>query len=200
MTEVKKTLRKDIQAKKLLFLYFVFISGTKDKNCWSVNYISRRICALEDSSVNISSKYSHPDSEPPKDKLWYKIKRSGMKEAEELIEAAGRVEYHDIMEKHHILRINNLKKNDSAEYKFILKRQNGKWNISDSPGVTLVVTGNSVNTMQMVSLFQKVQCEGFRRILMDLLAGMEFTTNKYCILLVYNHLDLRIVLSWLPSS
>lgn len=80
-----------------------------------------------------------------------------MKEAEELIEAAGRVEYHDIMEKHHILRINNLKKNDSAEYKFILKRQNGKWNISDSPGVTLVVTGNSVNTMQMVSLFQSLQ-------------------------------------------
>lgn len=80
-----------------------------------------------------------------------------MKEAEELIEAAGRVEYHDIMEKHHILRINNLKKNDSAEYKLILKRKNGKWNISDSPGVTLVVTGKSVNTMQMVSLFQSLQ-------------------------------------------
>ncbi|XP_030285926.1 B-cell receptor CD22-like [Sparus aurata] len=67
-----------------------------------------------------------------------------MKEAEELIEAAGYVEHHDIMEKHHILRINNLKKNDSAEYKFSHKRQNGKWNISDSPGVTLVVTGLKV--------------------------------------------------------
>lgn len=70
-----------------------------------------------------------------------------MKEAEELIEAPGHVEYQDIMEKHHILRINNLKKNDSAEYKFILKRQHGKCNISDSPGVTLVVTGKFVNTM-----------------------------------------------------
>ena len=66
-----------------------------------------------------------------------------MKEAEELIEAAGRVEYHDIMENRHILRINNLMKNDSAEYKFRVKRQNGKWNISDFPGVTLVATGKS---------------------------------------------------------
>ncbi|XP_035856333.1 carcinoembryonic antigen-related cell adhesion molecule 21-like [Sander lucioperca] len=27
----------------------------EDRNCWSVNYVSRRICALEGSSVNISS-------------------------------------------------------------------------------------------------------------------------------------------------
>ncbi|XP_035769564.1 B-cell receptor CD22-like [Neolamprologus brichardi] len=42
----------------------------QDKNCWRVNYVSRRICALEGSSVNIISKYSHPDNVKPEFKLW----------------------------------------------------------------------------------------------------------------------------------
>ncbi|KAM8771881.1 uncharacterized protein AB9X84_005966 [Acanthopagrus schlegelii] len=112
-----------------------------DKNCWSVDYVSRRICALQGLSVMISSKYSHPDNQPPKSKLWYKI--SGREEDGELIEAAGRVEYHDIKKNHHVLRIRNLKKNDSAEYKFSLQRP-GRQKMADLPGVTLVVTGLKV--------------------------------------------------------
>ncbi|XP_037619618.1 uncharacterized protein LOC119484678 isoform X4 [Sebastes umbrosus] len=101
-------------------------------NCWSVNYVSRRICALEGSSVNISSEY--PENQQPKYKLWYKIKRSGKEEVEKRMKAEGRVEYHDNMKNHHILRINNLKKDDSAEYTFTIQK----------PGVTLVVTGLKV--------------------------------------------------------
>ncbi|XP_037619606.1 uncharacterized protein LOC119484675 isoform X4 [Sebastes umbrosus] len=103
-----------------------------NSNCWSVNYVSRRICALEGSSVNISSEY--PENQQPKYKLWYKIKRSGKEEVEERMKAAGRVTYHDNMKNHHILRINNLKKDDSAEYIFTLQK----------PGVYLVVTGLKV--------------------------------------------------------
>ncbi|XP_051240481.1 uncharacterized protein LOC127354553 [Dicentrarchus labrax] len=117
---------------------------TKDQNCWTVNYISRRICALQGSSVNISSEYSYPYHQLPQSKSWFKITRSGKEEVKELIEAAGHVEYYDNMKNHHILRINNLKKNDSAEYTFRLQRQNGEWKQSDSPGVTLVVTGLEV--------------------------------------------------------
>ncbi|KAG8014579.1 hypothetical protein GBF38_003121 [Nibea albiflora] len=115
-----------------------------DKNCWSVNYVSRRICALRGSSVNISSEYLHPEKQQPTSKCWYKIKRSVEEDAEELIKAAGRVEYHDNMKNHHILTINNLNKNDSAEYTFRLQQQNGEWKQSDFSGVTLVVTGLSV--------------------------------------------------------
>ena len=105
-----------------------------------MDYVSRRICALQGLSVMISSKYSHPDNQPPKSKLWYKI--SGREEDGELIEAAGRVEYHNIKKNHHVLRIRNLKKNDSAEYKFSLQRP-GRQKMADLPGVTLVVTGTS---------------------------------------------------------
>ncbi|XP_074486924.1 B-cell receptor CD22-like isoform X1 [Sebastes fasciatus] len=109
-----------------------------NRYCWSVNYVSRRICALEGSSLNISSEYS--ENQQPKYKLWYKIKRSGKEEVEERMKAAGRVTYHDNMKNHHILRINNLKKDDSAEYSFTIQRDDERW----KPVVTLVVTGLKV--------------------------------------------------------
>ncbi|KAE8300501.1 hypothetical protein D5F01_LYC00642 [Larimichthys crocea] len=115
-----------------------------DENCWSVNYVSRRICALQGSSVNISSEYLHPENQQPKSKCWYKIKRSVEEDAEELIKAAVRVEYHDNMKNHHILTINDLKKSDSAEYKFRLQKVAKEWKQSVLPGVTLVVTALTV--------------------------------------------------------
>ncbi|XP_030282345.1 B-cell receptor CD22-like [Sparus aurata] len=111
----------------------------EDKNCWSVNYVSRRICAVHGSSVNISSEYSHTDNQQPQSKLWYKIIRSGKKETEKPIEVAGPVEYHENMNNHHILSIKDLTRNDSAEYKFKIQTQDG-WKQSDFSGVTLVVT------------------------------------------------------------
>nr|XP_033481207.1 uncharacterized protein LOC117256030 [Epinephelus lanceolatus] len=48
------------------------------------------------------------------------------------------------MKNQHILRINKLEKDDSAEYTFRLKRPNGGWKESDFSGVTLVVTGLTV--------------------------------------------------------
>ncbi|XP_070683995.1 cell adhesion molecule CEACAM1-like [Pempheris klunzingeri] len=113
-----------------------------DKSCWRVNYVRRRICALEGSSVNISSEYLHPENQQPKNTFWYKVKRSSEDGDEELIEAAGRVEYHDNMKNHHILRIGNVKKNDSGEYKFSLQEEDkGR---RDSLGVILMVTGLKV--------------------------------------------------------
>lgn len=123
----------------------LYISGVADKNCWTVNYVNRRFCALEGSSVNILSEYSHPDNQQQTSKLWYKKQSSSEDQAEKLIRAAGRVEYHDNMRNHHILRITNLKKTDSAEYTFRLQKDidNCKW--AELPGVTLIVTGNSVD-------------------------------------------------------
>ncbi|XP_054459632.1 B-cell receptor CD22-like [Anoplopoma fimbria] len=114
-----------------------------DPNCWSINHVSRRICALEGSSVNISSEYSNPNNKKPKSKLWFKIKRSVKEYVQEQIKAEGGVKYHDNMKNQHILTISNLKKDDSAEYTFILQ-DDKRWKRSDSPGVTLVVTGLKV--------------------------------------------------------
>ncbi|XP_039469153.1 uncharacterized protein LOC120440539 [Oreochromis aureus] len=106
----------------------------QDKNCWRVNYISRRICALEGSSVSIISKYSHPDNMKPEFKLWIKKWRTGDKER---IEPSGRVEYHDNVKNQNILTIKNLTKNDSGEYTFILKQHDKELKL---PGVFLIVT------------------------------------------------------------
>ncbi|XP_054472021.1 uncharacterized protein LOC129105141 [Anoplopoma fimbria] len=113
-----------------------------DENCWSGNYVSRRICALEGSSVNISSEYSYPNYQPTS-KLWLKIKRRVKEDVKEPLKAEGRVKYHDNMKNQHILTISNLKKDDSAEYTFTLLDDH-RWVWSDSPGVTLVVTGLKV--------------------------------------------------------
>ncbi|XP_039469134.1 B-cell receptor CD22-like [Oreochromis aureus] len=112
----------------------------QDKNCWRVNYVSRRICALEGSSVNITSEYSHPDNMKPEFKCWSKKWRKDKVEVEELIEAAGRVEYQDNMTNQHILTINNLKKNDSGGYTFRFHKDHTRWTQSDLPGVFLIVT------------------------------------------------------------
>ena len=91
--------------------------------------------------MNISTQYLYPDNKKPSSKVWYKIKRSGEEEAVEPTEDAGRVQYVDNMNNQHILRINNLKKTDSAEYTFRLLTDDGGWK-SNRLGVTLIVSGN----------------------------------------------------------
>ncbi|XP_063331220.1 carcinoembryonic antigen-related cell adhesion molecule 21-like [Pelmatolapia mariae] len=111
-----------------------------DDSCWSLNYVHSRICALEGSSVNISSKYSHPDYEQIQSKCWYKFKGNAEEEAEQLTEDADHVEYDDIMKNQHILRLKKLKRDDSAEYRFTITTEYEEVIESDFLGVTLIVT------------------------------------------------------------
>ncbi|XP_078022879.1 uncharacterized protein LOC144462590 [Epinephelus lanceolatus] len=111
------------------------------KDYWIVNYASRRLCALEDSSVNLISKYWRPSLQRRNKGHWHKVKRRDEEDAETLTEDADRVEFLAGLNNYHTLRINNVKKNDSAEYTFTL---NHEWAHSDLPGVTLVVTGLKV--------------------------------------------------------
>lgn len=122
----------------------MYVPGVADKTCWTVNYVNRRTCALESSSVDILCEYSHPDNQQPKSKFWFKRKSSGRVQATKLTEAAGHVRYRDKKNNQHILTIYNLKKTDSAEYTFRLQRESEKCKWPDLPGVTLIVTGNSV--------------------------------------------------------
>uniref|UniRef100_I3K9A8 Ig-like domain-containing protein n=1 Tax=Oreochromis niloticus TaxID=8128 RepID=I3K9A8_ORENI len=111
-----------------------FLSLSVNDSCWRLNYVHSRICAVEGSSVNISSKYSHPDYEQIQSKCWYKVKR----EAEQLTEDPDHVEYDDSMKNQHILRLKKLKRDDSAEYRFTFTTENEEVNQSDFPGVTLI--------------------------------------------------------------
>lgn len=71
------------------------------------------------------------------------MRRGGEGDAEKLTEAAGHVEYHDNMKNQHILRIKNVKKNDSAEYIFRLEQDDKGWKPTYLPGVIVTVTGKS---------------------------------------------------------
>uniref|UniRef100_A0A3Q2DSN9 Ig-like domain-containing protein n=1 Tax=Cyprinodon variegatus TaxID=28743 RepID=A0A3Q2DSN9_CYPVA len=119
---------------KYFQLLFFHISGADgSNNCWTINYVSRRICALKGSSVNISSKYSHPEYLQPQTKHWYKVKMNTKQEEEQLMDDGD-----DIKNKH-ILRLTNLDQKDSGEYKLRIKADNELIQ-SDYHGVTLIVT------------------------------------------------------------
>ncbi|XP_028249821.1 uncharacterized protein LOC114426513 [Parambassis ranga] len=111
----------------------------EEKNCWSVNHVSRRVCALKGFSVNISAQYSHPDYQQPESKFWCKVKRNSEEESEQLSEEAHDVTYYDNTKNKHILMFKHLKQTDSAEYIFRIKADDGI-KLSYSPGVTLFVT------------------------------------------------------------
>ncbi|XP_071359577.1 B-cell receptor CD22-like [Trachinotus anak] len=113
---------------------------TSDKHCWINNYVSRRICAVEGFSVNISSEYSQ--SSKSINKLWHKLKRPGENTVENV--DVRRVSYHDNMKNLHMMTITDLKKKDSGVYIFQLKGDYGRMKQTKLSGVNLVVTGLTV--------------------------------------------------------
>ncbi|KAK2817366.1 hypothetical protein Q5P01_025557 [Channa striata] len=117
---------------------------TDNNLCWTVNYASRRICALEGSSVNISSEYNFNKWDPIP-KRWYKITRRADLKAESVSEdAGGIIRYYDNSKDQHTLTINHLKKSDSGAYSFGHKPNAEDWTQVHVSGVILVVTGLKV--------------------------------------------------------
>ncbi|KAM9857037.1 uncharacterized protein ACBR49_000712 [Aulostomus maculatus] len=112
-------------------------------SCAMVNYVSRRICVVEGSSVNISSEYSKPRSKGSFVEIWYKTNRGSSDEGN-LIQKTDRVRYRNMIN-HHILEIDDVSRNDSGEYVFTLQDYVYEVNtLHDTRGVTLVVTGLSL--------------------------------------------------------
>uniref|UniRef100_A0A3P8SM45 Ig-like domain-containing protein n=1 Tax=Amphiprion percula TaxID=161767 RepID=A0A3P8SM45_AMPPE len=128
-----------------------------------LNYASRRICALQGSSVDIISQYSHPDNKQTTFRSWYRIKSGEQESVVQLTEEAGRVQYHDNINEH-ILKIENLKREDSGEYMFPTQRiLNRGRKLSDFPKVMLVVTDLQVKVIpstegQTVTLMCSTSC------------------------------------------
>uniref|UniRef100_A0A674DGB9 B-cell receptor CD22 n=1 Tax=Salmo trutta TaxID=8032 RepID=A0A674DGB9_SALTR len=115
------------------------------QDCNRVTYTNRTICALKGSTINISITYFSLCNITSS--LWFSPKQSDSWRDELIPEDlntdpgyAGRVEYAGEKERgHSILRITDLREEDSAEYKFIFNTQTSRWGYS-FPGTTLTVT------------------------------------------------------------
>uniref|UniRef100_A0A8C7IZ27 Ig-like domain-containing protein n=1 Tax=Oncorhynchus kisutch TaxID=8019 RepID=A0A8C7IZ27_ONCKI len=122
----------------------------RGQNCWSVTYPHQGVCALKGSTVDISSMYDS-GYDTITSTLWFSSKQSSSWKDELVPEDlttdpgyAGRVEYAGEKERgHSILRITDLREEDSAEYKFIFNTQTSGWGYSFH-GTTLTVTGLQV--------------------------------------------------------
>eukprot|EP00063_Salmo_salar_P074603 XP_014049438.1 PREDICTED: uncharacterized protein LOC106601622 [Salmo salar] len=111
----------------------------QDQDCSRVTYTKRRICVLKGSTVDISCTYVGYYSTTST--FWF---RSDKSTPEDLIRDpgyTGRVKYTGTYRGPSILRITDLREEDSAEYRFTFKTK--KWGHS-FPGTTLSVTGLQV--------------------------------------------------------
>ncbi|XP_029912376.1 sialoadhesin-like [Myripristis murdjan] len=106
------------------------------ESCWSVNYVSRRVCALQGSTVNISSQYSYPTAHMPKPQVFFTVTKGYV---EHRIQNIPRMEYHESINSL-TLMIKNVTKSDSAEYTFRFPGDYTQLLFSGRPGVTLTVT------------------------------------------------------------
>ncbi len=122
-----------------LFVVFDVLCVAVVDHSWGVTYTSTEICALTGSTVHMSCSFRYPPTvNTITDAFWFTKEHDDR--LNEDPQYSGHVEYN-----HNnntcSLKISNLIKNDSAEYKFrfITNLPTGKY--SGLPGVMLSVTG-----------------------------------------------------------
>ncbi|XP_041789673.1 B-cell receptor CD22-like isoform X2 [Chelmon rostratus] len=126
---------------------------------WRVTYTPTEICALQGSSVNIRCTFTYYSRVNDRDTavekaFWFRHSRDSEPvdlRADSMY--AGRVQ--QLCENNSCtLRITDLRKMDSAQYKcgFIINQPD--WKYTDSSGVTLSVTGLEVQVSEVPSLFR----------------------------------------------
>ncbi|XP_064857185.1 B-cell receptor CD22-like isoform X3 [Oncorhynchus nerka] len=115
--------------------------------CFNVTYTHQSICALKGSTVELPCTYRHPNIHNVLQANWYiQEKRDEVLRVLNLDRAEylkTLPKYLAIQEKDCTLKITDLRKRDSAEYKFRFKTQHTEWGYS-FPGTTLTVTGLQV--------------------------------------------------------
>ncbi|XP_072547785.1 sialoadhesin-like [Salminus brasiliensis] len=113
----------------------------RDENCWSVIYSDRRVCVLEGSSVDFPCTYSYPSGQAVTETAWFysQTKEEG-KDLRGEEQFAARVELVGDKERICTLRVRNVSKSDSGEYRYRFSTNPAGGSFSGTPGVTLRVT------------------------------------------------------------
>ncbi|XP_076875429.1 uncharacterized protein LOC143525396 [Brachyhypopomus gauderio] len=112
-----------------------------DEPCWNVSYTDRRVCVVEGSSVEFPCTYSHPSDEKVNHTFWFYVRPKEDPQDLSLEEQfAGRVEFVGDKAKNCTLRIRDLRKSDSGEYRFRFSTNTRGSKFTGKPGVILNVT------------------------------------------------------------
>ncbi|XP_045061855.1 sialoadhesin-like [Coregonus clupeaformis] len=118
-------------------------------NCWNVSYTPNTICGFAGSYVDLPCTYTYPRSLNITETLW--VNNTDLKmEPEDLSrypEYEGRVEYRG-NGRDCTLRIKDLRKSDSAKYRFLFKKAKGTY--FNSSAVSLSVTDLHVHVYPAV--------------------------------------------------
>ncbi|XP_067355861.1 Fc receptor-like protein 1 isoform X2 [Channa argus] len=124
-------------------VFLLSVSVIQGQNGWRVTYTSTQICAIKGSTVDIRCTYTYPSTTKTskvEKKLWF-TKGTDPKPVDLTADPdyEGRVEYL-FYNKVCTLRIKDLRKSDSAVYKFRFITKQPEEKYTGKPGVTLSVT------------------------------------------------------------
>ncbi|KAG7315360.1 hypothetical protein KOW79_021448 [Hemibagrus wyckioides] len=129
------------------------------KECWGVTYTPERVCALKDTSIDLSCSYKHPAGHTVIKSVWFIKEQVGVgpEDVREDEEYQGRVQYTQSSQNDCSLRITNLRERDTQTYRFrFYTDPTGKY--TGEPGVTLSVTDLKVTVSDMYSGYKKLSC------------------------------------------
>ncbi|XP_053085274.1 sialoadhesin-like [Pangasianodon hypophthalmus] len=128
------------------------------KECWGVTYNLDHVCALKDSSIDLSCSYKHPAGHTVIKSVWF-IKVQADAEAVDVREDEeyrGRVQYTHSSQNNCSLRITNLTERDAQTYRFRFYTHQDKY--TGQPGVTLSVTDLKVTVSDSGSEQKTLSC------------------------------------------
>uniref|UniRef100_A0AAQ4QT16 Ig-like domain-containing protein n=1 Tax=Gasterosteus aculeatus aculeatus TaxID=481459 RepID=A0AAQ4QT16_GASAC len=144
-----------------LVVFLLSVQVIQSQDGWRVNYFQTDICAVKGSTVVIRCDITHPPGiyhSDIKDRFWFTKEKDG--EPVDLktdSEYSGRVEYTCYRKKCY-LTITDVRKSDSAKYKFRFMTNEPGEKYTGSPGVTLSVTGFQVQVRRSDSTWLELTC------------------------------------------
>ncbi|XP_060714798.1 sialoadhesin-like [Tachysurus vachellii] len=129
------------------------------KQCWGVTYTPERVCALNNTSVDLSCSYKYPEGHRVIKSVWFikeqvNVEPDNVKEDKEY---KGRVQYTQSSQNDCRLRITNLRERDAQTYRFRFHTDDPTGKYTGEPGVSLSVTDLKVTVSDWYSN-KKLSC------------------------------------------
>ncbi|XP_053085280.1 sialoadhesin-like [Pangasianodon hypophthalmus] len=130
------------------------------KECWGVTYTPEHVCALKDTSIDLSCSYKHPAGHTVIKSVWFIKQQAGVEpeDVREDEEYQGRVQYTHSSQNNCSLRITKLRERDAQTYRFRFNTDDPKGKYTGKPGVSLSVTELKVTVSDLSNGYKNLSC------------------------------------------